>query len=184
MKAMTTFAHSYADALSQPWSVEYIGSFLTARDLAEFSSTCGVLSNSCGDYVRAILKAQHGHEQHEDLCIATMKYLKCLENIPRVCAISGLDSMSNSWILRVPLRRGHYYLFAYGCSYRFQNALDLFFNFKRIMPDTLGRFPDIIVKASGFQCLICLPRPYDADAEAEHSERSCVRLTRICFVPI
>ena len=197
MDAMTTFAHPYGDVLSQPWCVEYVGCFLTARDLGQLCSACGVLGNTRGEYASAAAKSQHGYVRQEGSCLATLTHLKCLESIPRVCAIGDLDSMGNSWMMRIQLRRGRYYMLAYGWTYRFHTILDLFFNSTRLMPDTCChwhcpgfsniyrcRFPDISVEVSGFQCLICLTRPCDADAEAEIIEHRRVRLARICFVPI
>ena len=195
MDAMTTFAYSYGDILSQPWSVEHVGSFLTARDLARLCSACGILGNTRGEYVRVASKAQHGYVQQEGSCLATLTYLKCLEIIPRLFEINDLDSMENSWMLRIPLRRGRYYLLVYGWTYRFQDVLDFFFNSRRIMPDIHSDwhdagayiyrcdFPDVTVEASGPQCLLCLKRPCAADAKAENIEHNRVRLGRICFAP-
>ena len=195
MDAMTIFAHPYGDVLSQHWSVEYVGSFLTARDLVRLCSTCGVLGNIRGVYVRAALKAQHGYVQQPNSCLGTLTHLKYLESIPRVCTIDDLDLIANSCMTQVPLRRGHYILLVYSWTYRFHTILDLFLNSIRITSDTTChwhypfadiyscRFPNIVIETSGLQCLICLTRPCDTDASAEIIEHRRVRLARICLIP-
>ena len=89
MAVSTRIAHSYAD----------VGPFLTARDLARLTSTCGMLGSLRRDFACAVMKAQHGYMQKEDSCFATLTLLKTLENIPDSCAIRGLESLKNAWML-------------------------------------------------------------------------------------
>ena len=189
-------AHSYAEALSERWCVDYVGPFLTARDLARLTSTCGMLGSLRRDFACAVMKAQHGYMQKEDSCFATLTLLKTLENIPDSCAIRGLESLTNAWMMRISLRRGRYYLLVFGWAHRSHGILDLFFNSVRITPAHTGcnwnsqraqlcfyRFLDITIETSGHQCLVGESRPSTAGGKNENFERKHVRLTRICFVP-
>ena len=188
-------ARSHAEALSEHWCVDYVGPFLAARDLTRLTSTCGVLGSIRRDFACAVMQAQHGYMQKEGSCFATLTLLKTLENIPDSCAIRGLESLKNAWMLRISLRRGRYYLLVFGWAHRSHGILDLFFNNVRITPATgcnwnnqraqlcFYRLLNIIIETSGPQCLMGESRPSTAGGENEDIERRHVRLTRICFVP-
>ena len=194
--SMPTFTYSYADSLSLTWTVECMASFLTARELALLCSACSVLGNTRGEYVRAALKAQHGCEQYQYSCLATLNHLRMLECIPESCVINELESLEGSWMMRIPLRRGRYCLLVYGWTHRFHETLDLFLNTKRIIPERYGgwiyseelqrqayrcRVQHITIGSSGHHYLMCLVRITDVTNGIFNCAR--VRLTRICFVP-
>ena len=118
-----------------------------------------------------------------------------MENIPDSCAIRGLEHLTNSWTMRISLRRGRYYLLVFGWAHRRHGTLDVFFNNIPITPPRgcnwnsqraqlcFYRFLDIKVEVSGPQCLMGESRPSAAGGKNENIERRHVRLTRICFVP-
>ena len=113
-------------------------------------------------------------------------------SIPDSCAIRGLESLTNSFMMRFSLRRGRYYLLVFGWAHKTHGILDLFFNNVRITPARgcswnspraqlwFYRFLNIRIEISGLQCIMGETRPSAAETD-ENIRRFC--LTRICFVP-
>ena len=113
-------------------------------------------------------------------------------SIPDSCAIRGLESLTNSFMMRFSLRRGRYILLVYGWAHKTHGILDLFFNNVRITPARgcnwnspraqlwFYRFLDIRIEVSGLQCIMGEARPSAAE---NNGNINSFCLTSICFVP-